>query len=142
MTEISIKKALEKYSKEIPQENMIIFQDHLKEASDDCMPELMDVPLKSKTATLLFSIFLGGIAVDRFFIGDIGVGVAKLIFRLVATFLSGIPVLGWILSLSSLIWCIADIFITYRITKEINYDRLVAVLKKNRKTEQDSQPVI
>lgn len=142
MTEIAIRKALEKYGREIPRDNMIIFQDHLKEASDECMAEFMSVPLKSKTATLLFSIFLGGIAVDRFFIGDVGVGVVKLIFRLVATFLSGIPVLGWILSLSSLIWCIADIFITYKITKEINYDRLIAVLKKHRKTETSPEPVV
>ena len=37
----------------------------------------MSLPIKGKTKTLLLSIFLGGIAVDRFYIGDKGVGAAN-----------------------------------------------------------------
>ena len=34
---------------------------------------------KDPTVALLLSIFLGGLGVDRFYIGDIGLGVAKLL---------------------------------------------------------------
>lgn len=132
MTPNRITVALEKYEKQIPKDNVSIFQNYLKEASDDCMDEFMSLPIKGKTKTLLFSIFLGGIAVDRFYIGDKGVGAAKLILRLLATFLSGVAVLGVILSLASSIWCIADIFITYKIAKQINYENLTAFLKRHK----------
>ena len=135
MTEAKIAQALEKYGKQIPQDNLTNFQTYLKEASDDCANELMTLPLKGKTATLLFAIFLGGIAVDRFYVGDIGIGVAKLIFRLLATFLSGIAFLGLVVNLISSIWCIADIFITYKIAKEINYQRLTAFLRNHKEVQ-------
>ncbi len=66
MTPNRITVALEKYEKQIPKDNVSFLQTYLKEASDDCMDEFMSLPIKGKTKTLLFSIFLGGIAVDRF----------------------------------------------------------------------------
>ena len=133
MTPNRITVALEKYAKQIPGENISIFQNYLKEASDDCMDEFMWLPIKGKTKTLLFSIFLGGIAVDRFYVGDKGVGAAKLIFRLLSvTILSGIPIVGLLASLASSIWCFADIFITYKIAKQINYDNLTEFLKRHK----------
>lgn len=133
MTPNRVTVALEKYEKLIPKEYIFNFQEYLKEASDDCMDKLMSLPTKGTIKTLLFSIFLGGIGVDRFYVEDKGVGVAKLIFRLLATFLSGVAVLGLILGLASSIWCIADIFITYKIAKQINYERLTAFLKYTKK---------
>ena len=64
--------ALEKYERYIPSDKVSLFTTYLEEASDDCMDEFMFLPVKSKVKTLLFSIFLGGIAVDRFYIGDVG----------------------------------------------------------------------
>ncbi len=132
MTPNRVTVALEKYSKQIPQENIDMFKNHLVEASDECFDVFMQIPIKGKTKTLLFALFLGGIAVDRFYIGDTGKGWGKLILKLVSVFLSSVPVLGLLLSLSSLIWGIADIFITYKIAKSINYENLIGYLKTHK----------
>lgn len=37
------------------------------------------VELKDPTTALLISIFLGGFGIDRFYIGDVGLGIGKLL---------------------------------------------------------------
>lgn len=135
MTQNRVAVALEKYEKQIPADNVYFFKKYLQEASDDCMDEFMSLPIKGKTKTLLFSIFLGGIAVDRFYIGDIGIGAIKLILRLLVALLSGTALLGSILSLISAIWSIADIFITYKIAKKINYDSINVYIEHPQKND-------
>ena len=135
MTPNRVTVALEKYGKQIPETGVYYFREQLQKASNDCMDNLMYFPIKSKTKTLLFSLFLGGIAVDRFYIGDYKLGAAKLILRLLATFLSSVPTLGIVLRLSSLVWGLADIFITYKLAKQNNYENLLAFLKAHREPE-------
>ncbi|MEG1751991.1 MAG: TM2 domain-containing protein [Clostridia bacterium] len=59
---------------------------------------------------LLLSIFLGFFGVDRFAIGDLGVGVAKLL-------------LGW---LTMGIWPLVDIFFCYKKAKIKNFNTLIS----------------
>ena len=66
-------------------------------------------PLHNPMVILLLSIFLGELGVDRFLIGDIGMGLAKL-------FLSGIT-LG--------IFPFIDIFFCYKRAKEINFEEVL-----------------
>lgn len=64
--------------------------------------------VKSPTTALILSIFLGTLGVDRFYIGHIGLGVAKLL-------------LAW---LTFGIWTIIDWFLIINATKKAN---LVAI---------------
>ena len=64
--------------------------------------------IKSPTTALILSIFLGTLGVDRFYIGHIGLGVAKLL-------------LAW---LTFGIWTIIDWFLIINATKKAN---LVAI---------------
>ena len=59
---------------------------------------------KDPTTALIISIFLGHLGIDRFYIGDIGLGVAKLF-------------LNW---LTFGIWCIVDWFLIMGATKKNN----------------------
>ena len=135
MTPNRVTVALEKYGKQIPKDEIVFFTKHLQSASNDCMDEFMFLPIKNKNKTLLFSIILGGLGVDRFYVGDKGLGVAKLIFRIIAVLLSEVIFLGTLLSLISSIWCIADVFVTYKITKQINYNYLSSYLLRHNEAE-------
>ena len=64
--------------------------------------------IKNPTTALILSIFLGTLGVDRFYIGHIGLGVAKLL-------------LAW---LTFGIWTIVDWFLIIKATKKAN---LVAI---------------
>ena len=66
----------------------------------------------SSTTTLLLSIFLGGLGVDRFYVGDVGLGIAKLLF-------------GWI---TFGIWPFIDIFVSYKKARIKTFENIMAVL--------------
>ncbi len=51
----------------------------MENASDDTMLTLQATELKDPTTILLLSIFLGGLGIDRFMIGDTGIGILKLL---------------------------------------------------------------
>ena len=137
MTPNRMQVAWEKYIKMIPIEHHDDLYHALEEADDRCLDALMLLPTKSVTTTLLFSIFLGGIGVDRFYIGSVGLGVGKLALRLSAAILPTLlqfPELGLILGLASLIWQIIDIFQVRNAVKRYNFEMLWMFLRKNRKT--------
>lgn len=56
-----------------------IIRAKLENASDDMLISLQATELKDPTTLLLVSIFLGTLGVDRFMIGDIGMGILKLL---------------------------------------------------------------
>ena len=91
---------------------MIMFRNALKNASDSKYANLLVLSLKSPMTTLLLSILLGGLGMDRFYIGDIGLGLGKLL-------------LGW---LTLGIWPLIDIFCSYKKAKETNFQQLLLAL--------------
>lgn len=56
-----------------------IIRQKMENASDDTLLTLQATDLKDPTTVLLISIFLGTLGIDRFMIGDIGMGVLKLL---------------------------------------------------------------
>ena len=91
---------------------MLVFKNALTKASDESYNDIITVPVKNPTTVLLLSIFLGGLGVDRFYIGDTGLGIAKLL-------------LGW---LTAGIWPLIDIFMTYKKVKQTNMQNLLMAL--------------
>ena len=75
--------------------------------------------VKSPTTALILSIFLGGFGVDRFYIGNTGLGIGKLL----TTVLLAIITLGLSLSVTW-IWVVVDWFLIINATKKAN---LVAI---------------
>lgn len=95
-------------------------EDHLSAISklldtvgDEKLEALMLLKLKSPILTLVFSLFLGGFAVDRFYLGDIGLGILKLLF--------GFMTFG--------IWYVIDWFLTYKKAKEANFNKTMQMIK-------------
>jgi len=72
--------------------------------------------LKDPTTVLIISVILGGWGIDRFMIGDIGIGIAKLC---ITVFTCGI--LSWI-------WWIIDIFLITEATRKANSRKIIETL--------------
>lgn len=72
---------------------------------------LQSIQLHDPTTILIISILLGGLGIDRFMIGDTGIGVAKLLTC------GGLG-----------IWALIDIFMIMGATREKNYQLLQKVV--------------
>ena len=118
---------------------MTVFKTYLEEASDDCFDEFMALPVKSITKTLLFSTLLGSLAVDRFYVGDKDIGLAKLVFRIFSCFFVSIALLGPLLMYAGAIWCAGDIYITFNMARQINVEMLFSFLKKHSEKKMQTQ---
>ncbi len=56
-----------------------VIRQKLENASDESLVSLQATELKDPTTVLLISIFLGSLGIDRFMIGDTGMGILKLL---------------------------------------------------------------
>lgn len=92
--------------------------------------QLMRLPLKKTVVTVLLSIFLGGLGIDRFYVGDVKFGIAKLAVTVVASLLLFVPFLGTFASLANGIWKFVDIFFCYKRGYKKNYENAMNILRK------------
>jgi len=93
-----------------PSSKLMLVRDQLSRLDDSKLPIIQSVEYKDTTNMLLFSIFLGSWGVDRFMLGETGLGVAKLLTC------GGCG-----------IWTIIDWFIIKDKTKELNYQKFSQV---------------
>ena len=66
-------------SKFLPQDKIPVIREKLQAAADDRYMTISSVQLKDPTTLLVVSILLGELGVDRFMLGETGMGVLKLL---------------------------------------------------------------
>lgn len=108
MTKEQVNSILMAYKDKLPKESLISLKERLENAPEEIYDNLMLAPVKNPIIMLVLSIFLGAFGVDRFILGDIGLGICKLIF-------------GW---LTFGIWPLLDIYFCYKKTLDKNLEAI------------------
>ena len=65
--------------KYFPAEKIMYIKEKLSAMDESKLMMLQTIELKDPTTILLVSIFLGSLGIDRFMLGDIGMGILKLL---------------------------------------------------------------
>lgn len=99
---------MQTWGDKIPKDDMIFIQSKLKELDSDKLQLLYSVELKSPIIGLVLGLLVGMLGVDRFYKGDIGLGIAKLC-------------LCW---LTFGIWNIIDLFLVWKGIKKDNLKKI------------------
>lgn len=102
------------YKDKIPSEKVVVFKTALEASKDEKVSAIAMARTYNPVLVMILSIFLGGWGIDRFYIGDVGLGIAKLL-------------VGW---LTLFIWPLVDIYCCYYKAKQKNFDTLMAILKE------------
>ena len=97
--------------KYLPAEKIVFIKEKLKNIDEERFALVSAVEFKDPTTILLVSIFLGSLGIDRFMLGDTGLGILKL--------LTG-GVCG--------IMTIVDWFTVQKKAKEVNFNKLMTIL--------------
>lgn len=97
--------------KYFPAEKIMYLKDKLRTMDEEKFSLISTIDFKDPTTILLVSIFLGVLGIDRFMIGDVGVGILKLL----TGGLCGILM-------------IVDWFCISKKVKEINFNHVMALV--------------
>jgi TM2 domain-containing membrane protein YozV len=95
----------------LPEQQMPFIREKLLALDESKWSALSTIQFKNPTTALLLSIFLGCYGIDRFYLGDTGLGIGKLLTC------GGLG-----------IWAIVDWFNIQSATKNKNYSKLQAYL--------------
>lgn len=95
------------------EENLTKIKEKINQLTQDDILDLTSLEFKSPTTTLIISLLGGGLGLDRFYLGQTGKGIAKLLTC------GGFG-----------IWAIIDLFLIMGSTREVNTEKLIEVLKK------------
>lgn len=97
--------------KYLPAEKIVFIKEKLKNIDEERFALVSSVEFKDPTTILLVSLFLGTLGVDRFMLGETGMGILKLL----TCGLCGILT-------------IIDWFSVQKKTKELNFNKLMTIL--------------
>ena len=97
--------------KYFPAEKIMYIKEKLSAMDESKLMMLQTIELKDPTTILLVSIFLGSLGIDRFMLGDIGIGILKLLTCGVCGILT-----------------IIDWFTVSKKTKELNFNNIMTML--------------
>lgn len=121
----------------IASEQTFYIKEKMRKKKESDLPMLVaQAGLKNSVATLLLAIFLGGLGVHRFYLGDYRMGAAFLASNIIsyvvmfsATFISQVFYVVMALVVAGIgVWQFVDIFISYKRVKTVNFNRLNYVL--------------
>lgn len=98
-------------NKYLPESQILFIREHLLAADDSKESLLHAVQFKDPTIALILSLLTGNLGIDRFYIGDTGLGIGKLITC------GGFG-----------LWTIIDWFLIMNSTREKNLMRLMSVI--------------
>lgn len=96
------------YADKFKPEHIMAIRQKLETMPDDSYTALQVLPLKSPMIGILLGLFLGGLGVDRFYAGNTGLGIAKLLTC------GGFG-----------IWTIVDLFLIMDAVRDANYETFV-----------------
>ena len=112
MTESNVELILKKLGKKLPKNCKEDLKTKLLLADDSKVDTILKQKYYNPKSTLLCAIFLGGIGVDRFLIGEVGKGICKILF-------------GW---MTCGIWAFVDIFRTHKLARKKNLNKVLIAL--------------
>ena len=98
-------------NKYLPESQILLIRERLLAADESKEGLLHAIQFKDPIITLVLSLLTGQLGIDRFFIGDTGLGIGKLITC------GGLG-----------IWTIIDWFLIMNATREKNFERLLTIL--------------
>lgn len=98
-------------AKYFPEEKAVYLKDKLRTMDDEKFSLVSTIELKDPTTLLLVSIFLGTFGIDRFMLGDTGMGILKL---LTAGCCGVLTIIDW--------------FTISKKTKEANFNKVMSLL--------------
>ena len=97
--------------KYFPAEKIMYIKEKLAAMDENKFAMISTIEMKDPTTILLVSIFLGSLGIDRFILGDIGMGILKLLTCGVCGILT-----------------IIDWFTVSKKTKELNFNNVMTML--------------
>ena len=140
MEEQKVQAACMAHFNTIPDSKRLLYKAALENADDNRYNELMSAKLKNANTATILSIFLGIFGVDRFYLGDVVIGIVKLAIICLAPILFAVLAIANVLGKESLmifnlfcilianVWWFADIFICRNRIKYKNYQILMIAL--------------
>lgn len=97
--------------KYLPAEKIVFIKEKLKNIDEERFSLVSAVEFKDPTTILLVSLFLGGLGIDRFMLGETGMGILKLLT-------------GGLCGILTII----DWFGVQKKVKELNFNKLMMIL--------------
>lgn len=112
MTQENLRACIKALSSKIPSDALPAIKNKLLNADDSIAEALLINKYDDTTVVLLLSILTGSFGVDRFYLGDVGLGVCKLLF-------------GW---LTLGIWPLLDIYFCFKKAQNRNLNKVLQIL--------------
>ncbi|TBR78682.1 TM2 domain-containing protein [Campylobacter novaezeelandiae] len=120
--------ALMMISDKIPSQSLPLVQEKLKNSSEDKINNIATLNFKSHIVGLILGFFLGIFGADRFYKGDIKLGLLKLLTWIIGVITIWIFIGSFILFVLW-IWCIVDYFLVWKGIKKDNLKKILTALE-------------